>query len=38
MQAGDGSWNGDGMGPVYGTAVAAVIMQLAYKFLPIYQR
>jgi hypothetical protein len=38
MQAGDGSWNGDGIGPVYGTAVAAVIMQLPYKFLPIYQR
>jgi hypothetical protein len=38
MQQGDGSWNGDGIGPVYGTAVAAIILQLPYKFLPIYQR
>ena len=34
----DGSWNGDGIGPVYGTAIALVILQLPYKFLPIYQR
>lgn len=38
MQVKDGSWNGDGIGPVYGTAVALVILQLPYKFLPIYQR
>ena len=38
MQAADGSWNGDGIGPVYGTAVALTILQLPYKFLPIYQR
>ncbi len=38
MQAGDGSWNGDGIGPVYGTSCALVILQLPYKFLPIYQR
>jgi hypothetical protein len=35
---GDGSWNGDGVGTVYGTAIAAVILQLPYKFLPVYQR
>jgi prenyltransferase beta subunit len=38
MQARDGSWNGDGVGPVYGTSVALIILQLPYKFLPIYQR
>lgn len=38
MQSNDGSWTGDGIGPVYGTAVALTILQLPYKFLPIYQR
>jgi prenyltransferase beta subunit len=38
MQQGDGSWTGDGIGPVYGTAIALTILQLPYKFLPIYQR
>ena len=38
LQAADGSWPGDGIGPVYGTAIACVILQLPYKFLPIYQR
>jgi hypothetical protein len=38
MQARDGSWNGDGVGPVYGTSCALIILQLPYKFLPIYQR
>ena len=37
-QGRDGSWNGDGVGPVYGTAVALIILQLPFKFLPIYQR
>ncbi len=37
-QSPDGSWNGDGIGNVYGTAVALTILQLPYKFLPIYQR
>jgi hypothetical protein len=37
-QAGDGSWNGDQVGPVYGTAVALIILQLPYKNLPIMQR
>ncbi len=38
MQAPDGSWNGDGIGPVYGTAIATIILQLPYKYLPIFQR
>jgi hypothetical protein len=38
MQQGDGSWNGDGIGPVYGTGISLIILQLPYKFLPIYQR
>jgi prenyltransferase beta subunit len=38
MQSGDGSWAGDGIGQVYGTSIALVILQLPYKYLPIYQR
>ena len=38
MQQTDGSWQGDGIGPVYGTSIALIILQLPYKFLPIYQR
>jgi len=38
MQAPDGSWNGDGIGEVYGTAIAAIILQLPFKFLPVFQR
>ena len=34
----DGSWSGDGIGPTYGTAIACIVLQLPYKFLPIYQR
>lgn len=37
-QGGTGAWNGDGVGPVYGTALALTILQLPYKYLPIYQR
>jgi hypothetical protein len=37
-QAADGTWNDSGIGPVYGTAVATIILQLPYKYLPIYQR
>jgi hypothetical protein len=33
----DGSWDGD-VGPIFGTSVSLVILQLPYKFLPIYQR
>jgi hypothetical protein len=38
MQAPDGSWNGDGIGTVYGTAIATIILQLPYGYLPIYER
>jgi len=38
QQAQDGSWSGDGVGQVYGTALACLLLQLPYKFLPIYQR
>jgi hypothetical protein len=38
MQAPDGSWNGDGIGQVYGTALAAIILQLPFKYLPVFQR
>ncbi len=34
----DGSWNGDGIGKPYGTAIALIILQLPYKYLPVYQR
>jgi prenyltransferase beta subunit len=34
----DGSWNADGIGPVFDTSVALIMLQLPYKFLPIYQR
>ncbi len=38
QQNADGSWNGDGIGPIYGTSIALIILQLPYKFLPVYQR
>ncbi|MCA1685207.1 MAG: hypothetical protein LC745_04340, partial [Planctomycetia bacterium] len=38
MQAAEGSWNGDGIGQVYGTAIAVIILQLPYKYLPVFQR
>lgn len=34
----DGSWAGDGIGKTYGTAIALIILQLPYKYLPVYQR
>jgi len=36
----DGSWIGDnpGPGPVYGTAVSLMILQIPYQYLPILQR
>lgn len=37
-QAGDGSWMGDQVGTTYGTAIALIILQLPYKFVPAYQR
>jgi hypothetical protein len=38
MQGPEGSWNGDGIGQVYGTAIAVIILQLPFKYLPIFQR
>lgn len=38
QNANTGAWEGDGIGPLYGTSIALVILQLPYKFLPIYQR
>jgi hypothetical protein len=38
MQQGDGSWSGDGIGQVYGTAIAVIILQLPFKYLPVFQR
>ncbi|MGD9723343.1 MAG: prenyltransferase/squalene oxidase repeat-containing protein [Pirellulales bacterium] len=35
---GEGSWTGDGIGKSYGTSIALVILQLPYKYLPVYQR
>jgi hypothetical protein len=35
---GDGSWTGDGIGQVYGTSIALIVLQLPYKYLPVYQR
>lgn len=38
LQRSDGSWLGDGIGDIYGTAVALVMLQLPYDQLPIMQR
>jgi hypothetical protein len=38
QQKKDGSWEGDGVGSVYGTAIALIILQLPYSLVPIYQR
>ena len=38
QQGKDGSWQGDGVGTVYGTAIALTILQLPYAYAPIYQR
>jgi len=37
-QTAGGGWNGDGMGEVYGTAIALITLQLPYGYVPIYQR
>ena len=34
----DGSWAGDHIGEIYGTAMSAIALQLPYQYLPIYQR
>jgi len=38
MQSSDGNWASDGVGEVYGTAMACLILQLPYGYLPIMQR
>lgn len=38
LQAPDGNWSGDGVGSTYGTAMAAIILQLPYGYLPICQK
>ena len=38
IQAADGSWSGDQVGPIYGTSVGLLILQLPYNRLPILQR
>lgn len=39
MQDADGSWpNREGPGPNFGTAVAVLILEIPYRFLPIFQR
>ncbi|MGQ9591245.1 MAG: prenyltransferase/squalene oxidase repeat-containing protein [Planctomycetota bacterium] len=38
MQSSDGSWMGDQVGTVYGTAIALIILQLPYQYAPIFQR
>ncbi len=35
---GEGAWNGDQIGKAYGTSIALIILQLPYKYLPVYQR
>jgi hypothetical protein len=37
-QSEDGSWQGDSVGRVYGTAIGLIILQLPYNNLPIMQR
>jgi len=34
----DGSWPGDSVGEVYGTATTLIVLQLPYRYLPILQR
>jgi hypothetical protein len=38
LQSPDGSWNGDNVGTTYGTAIATIILQLPYGYLPICQK
>jgi len=38
LQSPDGSWNGDSVGTTYGTALAGIILQLPYGYLPICQK
>lgn len=38
QQKKDGSWEGDGVGSVYGTSISLIILQLPYSLAPIFQR
>ena len=38
MQQGNGSWQGDHVGLVYGTSIALLILQIPYNHLPILSR
>ena len=38
QQRTDGSWWGDGVGDIYGTAIALIVLQLPYNQLPIMQQ
>jgi len=38
QQKPDGSWMGDHVGDTYGTAIALLVLQLPYRYLPILQR
>ena len=38
QQRPDGSWRGDNVGAVYGTAVATTVLQLPRALVPVYQR
>lgn len=37
-QGGDGSWQGDSAGPVYGTSMNLMILCIGYNYLPMFQR
>lgn len=37
-QSSDGSWQGDGVGLVYGTAIAVTVLSLPYERVPLYMR
>lgn len=37
-QRADGSWMGDGVGDIYGTALSLIVLQLPFNQLPIMQR
>ncbi len=37
-QNSDGSWDGDGVGRIYGTSIALIILQLPLNLVPIMQR
>ena len=38
MQQGNGSWQGDHVGLVYGTAIGLMILQIPYNHLPVLTR